>query len=87
MTCVPPSVGVGRFIRLLGITPGAVAACVNGSGGCWSFSRTRGGSPQVRHSFAPHPRGMWEHLAAHLLVIGSAPLTVLSTPGLAEGVI
>ena len=49
--------------------------------------RYLGFSPQVRQSFAHVPRGYGEHLAAHLLVIGSAPLTVLSTPGLAEGVI
>lgn len=47
--------------------------------------RYLGFSPQVRQSFAPVPRGYGEYLAAHLLVIGSAPLTVHS-PGLAEGV-
>lgn len=31
------------------------------------------GSSQVRHSFAPYPRGVREHLAAHLLVL-SQPL-------------
>ena len=64
----------------------AVAACVNGSGGCWSFSSTRVFSTQVRHSFAPVSRDHGEHLAAHLLVTESAPLTVHSTRVLAGGV-
>ena len=45
------------------------------------------GSSQVRQPFAPVPRGYGEHLAAHVLVIGSAPLTVLSARVSAGGVI
>lgn len=57
---------VGRSVGRLGGSghySGAVAACVRILAAAGAISRTRGISPQIRHSFAPRGRPSGKHLA------------------------